>query len=97
MSKRIVIAFFLEMDVANESVDSANESLKKFNEEDEDYVARCINVQDDEDHHGILNIEVLNEYDELDPDDIEDLSNRIKNYLEENEEIFVDDFALAER
>lgn len=103
MSKRIVIAFFLTMDVGNEVVDSVNKSLTTFNNEPPHknwdytgYVAKCINIKDDDDQHEILNIEILNDDNKLIPNEIEELAEMIQGYLEESEEISVDHYALAE-
>ena len=102
-TKRVVIAYFLKMSVGNEVIDSINKSLNGFNNEPEHphwdytgYIARCINIKDDEDHHSIINIEILNEASKIITNEIDDLSEMIQGYLEESEEIIVDHYALAQ-
>lgn len=94
--KKTTIAFFLDMDVANESVDRANKKLSSHRFNGQNLNAVCTNIKDDEDQHGILNVQVdldLDKGSEL----YEQVCESIKDCLMSVKEIRVQEWDIASK
>ncbi len=94
--KKTTIAFFLEMDVANDSVDAANKELLSHRFNGQNLNAVCTNVKDDEDQHGILNVQVDLDLDK-NTDLYEEVCESIKDCLSNVEEICVQEWDIASK
>lgn len=92
--KKTTLAFFLEMDVANDSVDAANKELSSHSFNGQNINAICINIKDDEDHHGILNVEVDLEL-EKNTELYDKVCESIKDCLSKVEEIYVQEWDMV--
>lgn len=85
--KRVVLAFFLSVDVGDESIDEVNQKLKKVT----DVTAVCTNIKNDQ-NHGILNVKVEGSF-----EDVEDLADKLGDVLNEAEFVHVDSHEIAEK
>lgn len=94
--KQTILAFLLDMDVANDSVESVNKELSSYTFNGQNINAKCVNVLDEYDQHGILNISVDLDLDKQ-TDLYEEVCESLSKCISQVEEVHVQEWDIAKK